>query len=156
MQAEGTVIWYRPEMGRGVVRLDGGRQFFFNNVKDLDDIEPLQRVVVINADKGPAGAVVTALDDGRVEFGAPLRPLIRRTQPAAVTNGPRSPDAPPDGTAVVHENYGRGVVVRATAKMVRVRFDEDAKERTIRPSSITIEGAADPADVADPAEAAEA
>jgi len=138
MEAEGTVIWYRPEMGRGVVRLDGGKQQFFTNVEGLDIIEPLERVRVLNVEKGVAGAVITGLTDGRKEFGAPLRPMVKRQTGPQKAAGPRAADAPPDGTIVTHETYGQGVVIRATAKMVRVRFDSDMKERTIRPTSIEV------------------
>lgn len=137
MQTEGTVIWYKPEVGRGVVRLDSGKQYMFTKVQGLEEIEPLLRVRVLHADKGPAGAVVAAFEDGRKEFGAPLRPLIRKKQGAG-SSAPRNPDAPPDGTIVTHPNYGRGTVVGATAKMIRVRFDGDAKDRTIRPSGVEI------------------
>ena len=138
MQVEGTVIWYRSDLGRGVVRLDGGKQYPFNKVQGLEEIEPLLRVRVLHAEKGPAGAVVAAFEDGRKEFGAPLRPLIRRQQGAGGSSTPRNPDAPPDGTIVTHSNYGRGTVVGATAKMIRVRFDGDTKDRTIRPSGVEI------------------
>jgi len=137
MQIEGTVIWYKPEVGRGVVRLDSGKQYMFSKVQGLEEIEPLLRVRVLHAEKGPAGAVVAAFEDGRKEFGAPLRPLIRR-QPGAASSAPRNPDAPPDGTIVTHPNYGRGTVVGATAKMIRVRFDGEQKDRTIRPSGVEI------------------
>jgi len=137
MQEEGTVIWYRPELGRGVVRLDGGKQYAFNKVQGLEEIEPLLRVRVLHVEKGAAGAVVAAFEDGRKEFGVPLRPRIRRPQGAG-SSAPRNPDAPPDGTIVTHPNYGRGMVVGATAKMIRVRFDGDAKDRTIRPSGVEI------------------
>ena len=137
MQTEGTVIWYKPDLGRGVVRLDGGKQYMFTKVQGLEEIEPLLRVRVLHAEKGPAGAVVAAFEDGRKEFGAPLRPLIRK-RPGAGNSAPRNPDAPPDGTIVTHPNYGRGTVVGATAKMIRVRFDGDTKDRTIRPSGVEI------------------
>ena len=138
MQVEGTVIWYRPELGRGVVRLDGGKQYAFNKVQGLEEIEPLLRVRVLHAEKGPAGAVVAAFEDGRKEFGAPLRPLMRRPQRPGGKSTPRNPDAPPNGTVVTHPNYGRGTVVGATAKMIRVRFDGETKDRTIRPSGVEI------------------
>ena len=137
MEVEGTGIWYRPELGRGVVRLDDGKQYMFNKVQGLEEIEPLLRVRVLNADKGPSGAVVAAFEDGRKEFGAPLRPLIRRSKGSG-SSSPRNPDAPPNGTVVTHPNYGRGTVVGATAKMIRVRFDGDTKDRTIRPSGVEI------------------
>ena len=138
MQVEGTVIWYRPELGRGVVRLDGGKQYAFDKVQGLEEIEPLLRVRVLHAEKGPAGAIVAAFEDGRKEFGAPLRPRIRRPQGTHGSSTPRNPDAPPNGTVVTHANYGSGVVVGATAKMIRVRFDGETKDRTIRPSGVKI------------------
>jgi hypothetical protein len=138
MEIEGTVIWYKPELGRGVVRLDGGKQYMFSKVQGFEEIEPLLRVRVLHAEKGPAGAVVAAFEDGRKEFGAPLRPLIRRRPGPGGSSTPRNPDAPPDGTIVTHPNYGRGMVVGATAKMIRVRFDGDTKDRTIRPSGVEI------------------
>jgi len=138
MQVEGTVIWYRPELGRGVVRLDGGKQYAFDKVQGLEEIEPLLRVRVLHAEKGPAGAIVAAFEDGRKEFGEPLRPRIRRPQGASGSSTPRNPDAPPNGTVVTHANYGSGVVVGATAKMIRVRFDGETKDRTIRPSGVKI------------------
>ena len=136
MQVEGTVIWYRPELGRGVVRLDGGKQYAFTKVQGLEEIEPLLRVRVLHAEKGNAGVVVAAFEDGRKEFGAPLRPMIRSSKRSS--SSPRNPDAPPNGTIVTHPNYGRGTVVGATAKMIRVRFDGDTKDRTIRPSGVEI------------------
>lgn len=109
----------------------------FSEVLDLDEIEPLQRVRVLHVEKGSQGAIVAAYEDGRKEYGAPLRPIIRRTSLAPQTNGPRCPDAPPDGTRVEHKTHGLGVILRATAKMIRVRFD-DGKERTIRPTSVEV------------------
>jgi len=81
---------------------------------------------------------VAAFEDGRKEFGPPLRPLIRSQRGTGGSSSPRNPDAPPNGTIVTHPNYGRGMVVGATAKMIRVRFDGDAKDRTIRPSGVEI------------------
>ena len=69
MDAEGTLVWYRPDNQRGVVRLDDGRRYLFNKIKNLDEPEPLLRVRVMHVEKGPAGLVVTALGDGRREFG---------------------------------------------------------------------------------------
>ena len=138
MQVEGTVIWYRPKIGRGVVRVDGGKQFGFSKVQGLEEIEPLLRVRVLHVEKGPAGIVVAGFEDGRKEFGAPLRPRIRRQRTASGSTTVRNPDAPPNGTVVEHATYGQGVVVGATAKMIRIRFGDEAKDRTIRPTSVEI------------------
>lgn len=132
------MIWYRPELGRGVVRLDGGKQYAFNKVQGLEEIEPLLRVRVLHVEKGPAGAVVAAFEDGRKEFGAPLRPMIRRQRSSGGSPTVRNPGAPPNGTVVEHGTYGRGIVVGATAKMIRIRFGDEAKDRTIRPTSVTV------------------
>lgn len=138
MQVEGTVIWYRPELGCGVVRLDGGKQYAFNKVQGLDEIEPLLRVRVLHVEKGPAGAVVAGFEDGRKEFGAPLRPMVRSRRTSSGSSSVRSPDAPPNGTVVEHATYGRGIVVGATAKMIRIRFGDETKDRTIRPTSVKV------------------
>ena len=119
-----------------MVRLDSGKHYPFSKVKGLDEIEPLLRVQVLHVEKGPSGAVVTGFEDGRKEFGAPLRPRIR-SAPGG-DSAVRNPEAPPNGTIVTHKNYGRGTVVGATAKMIRVRFDGDAKDRTIRPSGVEL------------------
>jgi len=132
------VIWYRPELGRGVVRLDSGKQYAFSKVQDLEEIEPLLRVRVLHAEKGPSGAVVAPFEDGRKEFGAPLRPMIRPQRTSSGAPAVRNPDAPRNGTVVEHATYGRGIVTGATAKMIRIRFGDDAKDRTIRPTSVEI------------------
>ena len=136
MDSEGTVIWYRADTSRGVVRLDGGKQYMFTRVQDLDEIQPLLRVRVLHVEKGPGGAVVTGFKDGRTEFGAPLPPLRKRVLKPPSTPGTRNPDAPPNGAKVVHNNYGAGTIIGATAKMVRVRFDSDQKERSVRLTSL--------------------
>lgn len=137
MESPGTIIWWRADSGRGVVRLDGGKQYMFTKMEGVDNVEPLLRVRVLNVEKGPAGAVVTGFEDGRREFGAPNPPLIKRVPKVAGSTSTRNPDAPRNGTKVVHKNYGPGVVIGATAKMVRVRFDEDHKERSVRLTSIS-------------------
>lgn len=119
-----------------MVRLDDGKHCSFTKVQDLDDIEPLLRVRVLHADKGMAGAIVAGFEDGRREFGAPLRPVIRSSGKSSGSSSVRSPDAPPNGTVVEHSTFGRGTVVGATAKMVQVRFGAEAKDRTVRPTSI--------------------
>ncbi len=136
MDSEGTVIWYRPDTQRGVVRLDGGQQYMFTRVKDLEEIAPLLRVRVLNVEKGPSGAVITGFKDGRQEFGAPLPPLRKRVVKVASTPGTRNPDAPNNGATVTHPTYGSGTVVGATAKMVRVLFADDQKERSVRLTSL--------------------
>ena len=136
MESPGTLIWWRADSGRGVVRLDGGKQFMFTRIEGVDNVEPLLKVRVLNVEKGPAGIVVTGFEDGRREFGAPNPPLIKRVPKTAGSTSSRNPDAPRNGTRVVHKNYGPGVVIGATAKMVRVRFDEDHKERSVRLTSI--------------------
>lgn len=136
MESPGTLIWWRADSGRGVVRLDGGKQYMFTKMEGVENIEPLLRVRVLHVEKGPAGVVVTSFEDGRREFGAPNPPLIKRVPKAAGSTSTRNPDAPRNGTRVVHKNYGAGVVIGATAKMVRVRFDEDHKERSVRLTSI--------------------
>ncbi len=146
MESPGTIIWWRADSGRGVVRLDGGKQYMFTKMEGVDNVEPLLRVRVLNVEKGPAGAVVTGFEDGRREFGAPNPPLIKRVPKVAGSTSTRNPDAPRNGTKVVHKNYGPGVVIGATAKMVRVRFDEDHKERSVRLTSIQEPAPAAPAE----------
>lgn len=154
MEAEGTLVWYRSDSQRGVVRLDDGRRYMFSKVKNLDEPEALLRVRVLNIEKGSDGVVVTRLDDGRREFGRVPPPRVRgivKGRDKAVT---RNPDAPPDGTEVQHMTYGLGVVIGATAKMVRIRFHEDGKERSVRLTSLVEPEDADGGDGAEkPAEA---
>ncbi|MEE2828902.1 MAG: hypothetical protein VX498_06925 [Myxococcota bacterium] len=137
MEAEGTLVWYRSDNNRGVVRLDDGRRYLFHQVKDLENPEPLLRVRVLNVEKGPSGVVVTALKGGGREFGRVPPPRVRGGTKAGDKKVKRNPDAPPDGSPVRHTTYGPGVVIGATAKMIRVRFNEDGKERSVRLTSLT-------------------
>ena len=102
METEGTLVWYRSDTLQGVVRLDDGRRYMFNKVKNLEDPEALLRVRVLNIEKGSNGVVVTALDDGRREFGQVPPPRVRGTAKSRNKAVTRSPDAPPNGAIVQH------------------------------------------------------
>jgi len=108
----------------------------FSKVKNLEEPEALLRVRVLNIEKGSNGVVVTALDDGRREFGRVPPPRVRGTAKSRNKAVTRSPDAPPNGAIVQHMTYGPGVVVGATAKMVRIRFNEGGNERSVRLTSL--------------------
>jgi hypothetical protein len=133
-EANGTIVWYRERFGRGVVRMDDGRQFMFTQVDEVAEVESRLRVAVVGADGDPAAIVVTAAEGDRELAPLPPPPPAPGEKRKRSRKGAKP--ALPDGTSVRHKTHGQGFVVAATAKMVRVRFTDTDEVRTVRLSSL--------------------
>lgn len=132
--ANGTVVWFQQRFGRGVVRLDSGRQVFFSHVDGIEDLQPRLRVRVLNPEAGIEQVVVSAAE-GLREFapeGTEKQPKGEKRQ----RNRKGGKPALPEGTSVGHKAFGQGFVVASSARMVRVRFTDSGDLRTVRLSSL--------------------
>lgn len=136
---EGTIVWYREKFARGVVRLDTGKQFMFTQVDGVEGLEPQLRVRILDPDKGPAGCVVTGLEDGRREFAA--EPVAPPPKPKLKSRKRKKRGEPgmTAGTNVLHPQWGQGFVISSTPRMARVRFAErDGEERSCRITTLKL------------------
>jgi hypothetical protein len=155
---DSTILWYRPELGKGSVRADNGRHYLFGrNDGVTDPVQGLRvRVHVDGSD-----IVVLPMPHGRREFAeaepAPRKVPSRRrvesgdgapkrapSKPKA--DGPKSGPVPravrgsrafAAGVSVRHEVHGPGFVVVSSPTVTRVRF-LDGQERNCKAGDLTL------------------
>jgi len=153
---DGAIVWYRPTLGRGMVRLTGGRQFAVARVEGVTEIVPYLRVrVTLEEDGGRTVAVIYQLENGAREILEPPAPPPKKKRAAprkkkAGAAAPRKKKAPakkkaagkaaklkpkadgslPVGMSVRHETFGQGFVVVSSPTVARVKFEVD--ERSVR------------------------
>jgi hypothetical protein len=153
---DGTILWFKPAAGQGLLCADSGRRYFFPGGL-LADAQPGLRVRFRIQDPPPQGQSAVAemeLPGGRKELvplpgdepprlrGAGLRgaggmqgPKPRRPNvggAAASPARPRSRGPFGVGSSVTHPTFGQGFVVLCTPSMVRVRFTQNGQERSVR------------------------
>jgi cold shock CspA family protein len=82
--AEGVVVWFRPEMGVGVLKLRNGRQYRFTELDGLDMVLSGQVVRARIVEGQPAEVTVTPLPGGQTLFEEkPLPPPPKKRASAA-------------------------------------------------------------------------
>jgi hypothetical protein len=156
----GSILWFKPESGRGVVKLDDGRQFFFDENSGISDPVKGLRVLARSQkqESGPA-KVDLALPAGGRQFAevdpapaAKRRPAAKKTRKRAaatpkIKTGPkrgvvkrvvRRGESLERGISVAHPLHGHGFVVLSTSSMARIRFMPSQEERSVRITDLEI------------------
>jgi hypothetical protein len=102
----GAIVWYRPEAGRGVVRLTSGRQYSFTDVEGLDDPAPnLMCMIRVEGSGRDEKITVVGVPGGAREFLAPpepkpkKKPVKARAPRGAAAVAPRKAGAKGAGAA---------------------------------------------------------
>ena len=147
---KGKVVWFRPSMGRGVVRSEEGGQFFFDasQAAGLDLEAGVQVEFDLSSGDGPTEAASLRYLDGvrSIAYEPPpakktgkKQPTRKQRQAARRSKGPAKPKKPkgalPEGTMVSHPEYGSGHVVASTKTLVSVEF-LTGKRKSFKPSSL--------------------
>ena len=159
------MVWFRPEMGAGVIKLRNGRQYRFTALDGLDLVQPGQVVHAHIVEGQPAQVTVMPLPSGETRFEAkPLpppkkkaparrKPATKRTNVsaeakpvkakrkisgAAVKLRPRRDGSLPEGLPVLHPQHGQGFVIVSSAKVARVRFMTYEEDRSVRVEDLQV------------------
>ncbi|MBN92456.1 MAG: hypothetical protein CL928_00060 [Deltaproteobacteria bacterium] len=156
----GTVLWFRQDAGKGVVKADDGRRFFFGGSAGVSDPSKGLRVLVRNrpgasSDSNGADDVEVQLLGGVREYislepepkRAPKkRAVARKTTKTSSTSSRTSKTGPKTGVVkrerrrgealergipVLHQQHGQGFVVLSTKTFARIRFMPSGEERSI-------------------------
>ena len=156
----GVVLWFKPEAGRGVVKAEGGRQFFIDASCGVE--EPVRGLRVLLRElsrvSGPARAELRLPPGGRhiveldpVQPKIKKKPAVKRTRKKLGGDGAapkkrvpkgvvqrvkRKGEALERGIPVLHETHGQGFVVMSTAKIARVKFPTG--ERQVRVADLQV------------------
>ncbi len=158
-------MWFRPEMGAGVVRLRSGRQYRFTELDGLDLVKEGQVVNVHVIPGQPAKVTVRPLASGEIVIEAkpepppkkkpatrraPARkranmsakakpmPAKRKKSGAAVKLKPKRDGTLPTGLPVLHPQHGQGFIVVSSPKVARVRFMPHEEERSVRVEDLQV------------------
>lgn len=154
-------MWFKPESGRGVVKLDDGRQFFFDENAGIT--EPVKGLRVLarsqKQDSGPAKVELELPAGGRQFAEVAPAPAAKKRQPTAKKTRKRAPATPKvktgpkrgvvkrvvrrgetleRGISVAHPLHGHGFVVLSTSSMARIRFMPSQEERSVRITDLEI------------------
>ncbi len=146
---KGKIVWFRPSMGRGVVRSEGGGQFFFDvsEASELDLEAGVQVEFGLSSGEGPTEAASLKYLDGvrTIAYEPPpakktkKKPTRKQSQAARRAKGPAKPKkvkgALPEGTMVSHPDHGSGHVVASTKTLVSVEF-LTGQRKSFKPSSL--------------------
>lgn len=163
---EGVVVWFRPEMGAGVVKLRTGRQYRFTELAGLDHVSPRQVVQVQVVEGQPAQVTLHPLPGGQQRFdevaapppkkkrasSAAKRTTTKRANVTAKTPTgtkrkktgvatklkPLRDGSLPEGLPVLHPQHGQGFIVVSSAKVARVRFMPHEEERSVRVQDLQV------------------
>lgn len=159
---EGVVVWFRPEMGTGVVKLRAGRQYRFSDLDGLDLVTALQVVQVTVVEGQPAKVTLHPLPNNEQRFDEPppppkkKRPAPKRKTTAKKTTAkkttakktkksgvatklkPKADGTLPVGLPVLHPQHGQGFIVVSSAKAARVRFMPHEEERSVRVEDLQV------------------
>tara|TARA_Y100001968_G_scaffold326122_1_gene368592 strand:+ start:285 stop:788 length:504 start_codon:yes stop_codon:yes gene_type:complete len=156
----GTILWFKPESGRGVVKLDQGRQYFFERKCGIDDpVKGLRVLVRMVEGEQAATSIELKLPAGGRSFAEPEPPPRPKRRASTKTKKPsgatsRRPKTGPKtgvvkrvvrkgeslerGISVAHPVHGHGFVVLSTSSMARIRFMPSQEERSIRIDDLEI------------------
>ncbi len=146
----GTVLWYRPTMGRGMVKADSGKRLFFGEAAEVDAVAGLRISFAIDTPTagGPSEAAQLQLEGGVRNVLDPVeylpQPKVKKRAAAKKKTGtaakkkkaPARPkkkkkgEAMAVGTPVGHKEFGAGHVLSSTKAFVRVEF-LSGEERSI-------------------------
>lgn len=160
-------MWFRPEMGVGVVKLRNGRQYRFMELDGFDLVLAGQVVHAHIVEGQPAQVTVTPLPGGEMRFeerpvppppkkkrpSAARKPAAKRTNVAAepkpvkpkrkisgaaVKLRPRRDGSLPEGLPVLHPQHGQGFVIVSSSKVARVRFMTYEEDRSVRVQDLQV------------------
>lgn len=152
----GTILWFRPDTGRGVVKADKGPQYFIDASCGLDDPIKGLRVLLrpLSRTSGPARAELKLPPGGReivelaptgIKKKAPAKPKSpakakgtsgRRGGKGVVKRVKRAGEALERGIPVLHPAHGQGFVVMSTTRIARVKFS--GEERQVRVADLQV------------------
>jgi cold shock CspA family protein len=163
---QGSILWFRDDLGEGAVQTDSGRFLRFSKVRGAGDFELGQRVDVFltpeaaehhqvavaqlpppvrfdTIEQFTVACATRALDAGEapVDLVRSDRAL-RRTARAAPTRKKTEPPRRKPGealdrnTPVKHPDYGAGFVVMSTSRVARVAFG--GRERQVRVADLEL------------------
>ena len=152
----GTILWYRPDAGRGVVKADSGPQYFIDSscgvTEPVKGLRVLLRPLAVKT--GPKRAELKLPPGARqlVELDPnPVRKQPRKRQTAPKTAGKttrkrtgkgvvqrvkRAGEALERGIPVLHSVHGQGFVVMSTTRIARVKFA--GEERQVRVADLQV------------------
>ena len=156
----GTVLWFKPDSGRGVVKLDDGKQYFFDGNSGVSEpVKGLRVLVRRGADEGGGDELQLQLPAGGRQF-AEVNPAPPPKRASATTKKrSRAPAKPKPkvgpkrgvvqrvvlkgetlerGISVAHPLHGHGFVVLSTGSMARIRFMPSQEERSVRIGDLEI------------------
>jgi cold shock CspA family protein len=156
----GTVLWFRPEVGRGVVKSDDGQQFFFDTHSGINEPVRGLRVLVrnVSGDDGARGVELKLPEGGRQYAESDPDPVAarRRTTKTRKTTARKAskPKTGPKrgvvtrvvlageslerGISVLHPQHGQGFVVLSNSSMARIRFMPSQEERSVRVADLEV------------------
>ncbi len=148
-ELSGTVLWYQPTIGRGMVKSDKGLRMFFTDAAAVEPVAGLRIVFVVDKPTAGGPAVATRLGlendvrnvlDPSEYLPQPKTKAKKKKAPAkkkAAAKKPRAkkktgvaaplPSKAPGaamaaGAPVSHPDFGAGHVVSSTKTLVRVEF----------------------------------
>jgi len=156
----GTVLWFRQDAGKGVVKADDGRRFFFGGSAGVTDPAKGLRVLVRNrpsqgGEEATSNDVEMQLPGGVREYislepepkKAPKKRAATRKTTSPKTTSSRTRKSGPKtgvvkrehrrgealqrGIPVLHKLHGQGFVVLSTKTFARIRFMPSGEERSI-------------------------
>ena len=158
----GTILWYRLDSDRGMVRADSGRQYFINRNSGVSDLVQGLRVLLREIEgSGNPTKVQLSLPEGArqvIPLETPSKPVSSpkpRRKPTTKLSGSASPrtrkaktpkgvvkrvkragEALERGIPVLHPTHGQGFVVMSTPKIARVKFA--GEERSVRVGDLQV------------------
>ena len=145
----GTVLWFRTTSGRGMVRAQSGKQYFFDAEQAADlDLSPGVLVdFELSSEGGPQEARSLSYMGGRRQVAVTAQPKKKTRQPTRkqrqaakrAVEGPKIPSRPvamAEGTMVNHPEWGPGHVVAATTHLVSVEFLSGVR-KTFKPTALS-------------------
>jgi len=143
----GTVLWFRVSSGKGMIRAQSGKQFFFD-AGEAEGLDLASGVLVefdLSSDGGPQEARALQYAGGKRQIAVTSRPKKKTRQPtrkqrqaakrAVAAPVPRRPVAMEEGTMVNHPEWGPGHVVAATRQLVSVEFLSGVR-KTFKPDAL--------------------
>lgn len=145
----GTILWYRNTSGKGMVRAQSGKQYFFDAAEAVDlDLSPGVLVEFeLSSGTGPQEARTLRYEGGRRQVKVTAKPKKKTRQPTPkqrqaarrAVEAPKPPSRPvamAEGTMVNHPEWGPGHVAAATTHLVSVEFLSGVR-KTFKPAALS-------------------
>ena len=151
----GTILWYRAEAARGVVKSDIGPQYFIDGSCGIADPVKGLRVMLrpLSIKTGPARAELKTPPGAREIVEVATKPAKKAAaKRSPTTRTPRKTgsrggkgvvkrvtlagEALERGIPVLHDVHGQGFVVMSTSRIARVKFE--GEERQVRVKDLQV------------------